>query len=189
MPSSLYFNPPVIAHRGGSAYAPENTMAAFVKAAQLGIKWVEFDVMLSACNQAIVFHDEILDRTTNAHGAVSDYTYAYLSTLDAGSWFDPAFSGERIPKFVDLLQFLDGANMQANVEIKPIPGQDRATAVRVWQDVQLYKPEMEATLLFSSFSLKALQTMRTLSATCQLGLLMHHWLPDCQAIRDQLNCV
>ena len=95
--ASLLFDPPVIEHRGVSSYAPENTMSAFTRAVQLGIQWVEFDVMLAACGTPIIIHDESLDRTTNGHGNVGDYSYSYLRTLDAGSWFSPSYSGERIP--------------------------------------------------------------------------------------------
>ena len=93
--AQLQFLPPVIAHRGASAYAPENTLAAFVKAAQLGIRWIECDVMQAACGEVIIFHDETLERTTNGKGDVDRYPYSYLQSLDAGSWFDPIFSGEK----------------------------------------------------------------------------------------------
>ncbi|MBV9574993.1 MAG: glycerophosphodiester phosphodiesterase, partial [Gammaproteobacteria bacterium] len=103
---SLVFSPPVIAHRGASAYAPENTMAAFVKAVQLGIKWIEFDVMATVNGEPIIFHDETLDRTTNAQGEVHHHSYAYLQTLDAGAWYQPFFSGEKIPTLQQVLQFM-----------------------------------------------------------------------------------
>jgi len=112
-------DPPVIAHRGGSAYAPENTLSAFTKAAQLGMQWVEFDVMLAACGTPIVFHDDLLDRTTNATGEVGVHAYTYLQTLDAGAWFNSKFSGERIPTLAQVLQFLKDVKLCANVEIKP----------------------------------------------------------------------
>ena len=117
----LSFNPPVIAHRGASVYAPENTLAAFTKAAQLNIKWVEFDVMQAACGEPIIFHDETLDRTTNAKGDVSQQPYAYLQTLDAGTWFHPRFAGERIPTLKQVLQFLRDTKIAANIEIKALP--------------------------------------------------------------------
>lgn len=66
--TNLIFTPPVIAHRGASGYAPENTLSAFVKAKQLGLNWVEFDVMQDCDGIPVIFHDEVLDRITNGHG-------------------------------------------------------------------------------------------------------------------------
>src|SRR3990167_7450135 len=113
------FLPPVIAHRGASAYAPENTLAAFRKAHDLGIQWIEFDVMLSADHVPIIFHDNLLDRTTNGRGEVGDFSFKALHELDAGAWFNPKFSGEHIPSLQDTVAFLRQTGMAANIEIKP----------------------------------------------------------------------
>ncbi len=189
MESNLYFNPPVIAHRGASYYAPENTMVAFVKAVQSGVQWIEFDVLLAACQQTIVFHDDFLERTTNGKGSIRGLPYSHLSSLDAGSWFSPYFSGERIPTFLSLLEFIDNVQINANVELKPLLGQEQATVQQVWQDIQNFKPSMLDTLLFSSFSHKALEMMRKIAPNCQLGLLMHEWEPDWQMLCNDLECV
>ena len=94
----------IIAHRGASAYAPENTLAAFDKALDLGAADVEFDVHFSADGQVVVIHDDTVDRTTNGSGAVAALTLAQLKSLDAGSWFAAQFSEERIPTLVELLE-------------------------------------------------------------------------------------
>lgn len=189
MTVSLQFNPRVIAHRGASCYAPENTMSAFTKAALLGIQWVEFDVMLAACGTAIIFHDETLDRTTNGRGKVGDFTYSYLRTLDAGSWFDPAFSGERIPTLAQLAQFLAASGLRANVEIKPLPGQEQATVDETLTVLSAYFPENFSSILFSSFSRAALEYLRLRAPCCHIGLLQHHWESDWQQAALSLNCV
>lgn len=181
--------PPVIAHRGASAYAPENTIAAFTIAAQLGIKWVEFDTMLAACGIPIVFHDEEVNRTTNSKGLVGDYSYTYLRTLDAGGWFNSRFSGERIPPLDQVLNFLRDTNMSANIEIKPLPGQDKKTALRVFEMVNTHFPQPSPAILFSSFSTIALETLRQESKDCFLGLLMDDWRPDWQMLCDDLKCI
>lgn len=93
----------LIAHRGYSSHAPENTIAAFDLALKLGYKDIEFDVQLSRDGVAMVMHDEMLDRTTNGHGKLSDHTYEELKQLDAGAWFDPKFAGQRIPTLLELL--------------------------------------------------------------------------------------
>ena len=189
MPVSLNFNPPVIAHRGASAYAPENTLAAFIKAAQLGIKWVEFDVMLAASGEPIVFHDETLDRTTNRNGDIIHHTYAYLYTLDAGCWFAPQFSGERIPLLQQVLAFLVEMKMSANVEIKPLPGQEERTAVRALEVINAIFPQPNPAILFSSFSIESLKCLRRYSENCLLGLLLHEWDKGWEKHCDELNCV
>jgi glycerophosphoryl diester phosphodiesterase len=184
----LTFTPPVIAHRGASAYAPENTMAAFHKAAQLNIKWVEFDVMLSRDEVPVIIHDETLERTTNGKGRVSDHTYAYLRTLDAGRWFHSAFSSERIPALMTVIPFLQEAKMCANIEIKAEPGQEEKLVQRVMQEMQPYLANNNKSFLFSSFSIEALHYLRKYSADCQIGLLLDEWRSDWKEICHSLNC-
>ncbi|MEN8155532.1 MAG: glycerophosphodiester phosphodiesterase family protein [Bacteroidota bacterium] len=86
-----------IAHRGASSIAPENTLAAFRMAAEVGADYFELDVMLSKDDSLVIIHDNTLDRTTDGTGAVNNYTYEQLSQLDAGSWFSADFEGEKIP--------------------------------------------------------------------------------------------
>lgn len=87
----------VIAHRGASAYAPENTLSAFGLAIDQGADWFELDCTLSADGEVVVIHDDTVDRTTNGSGAVIELTFEQLRELDAGSWKDPKYAGERIP--------------------------------------------------------------------------------------------
>jgi glycerophosphoryl diester phosphodiesterase len=186
--TSLNFIPPVIAHRGASGYAPENTMVAFIKAVQMGIKWVEFDVVQAACGNTIVFHDETLDRVTNEKGFVYLYPYSYLRTLDAGSWFDPKFSGEHIPTLREVIEFFQATKINANVEIKVLSGQIENFIVRVLKELSPYLSRHQSRILFSSFSIEALQVLRKHSPDCQIGLLMHEWLPDWRQICLSLQC-
>jgi glycerophosphoryl diester phosphodiesterase len=186
---ALKFPSRVIGHRGASAYAPENTMASFARAAQLGCKWVEFDVMLAQCGTPIVFHDETLDRTTNGHGVVDHYPYTYLHGLDAGSWFSTAFTEERIPTLEQVLIFLKDQHMQANVEIKPMPGVDQATVVESLKVVDAIFSQPNDHILFSSFSFPALRYLRAQMPTCQIGLLLHEWEPNWQRVCNELSCV
>lgn len=186
---TISFVPPVIGHRGACGGAPENTMSAFTRAVLLGIPWVEFDVMLAACGTPIIFHDETLERTTNGHGYVGDYPYIYLQTLDAGSWFDAAFAGERIPTLAQLATFLAETGLRANVEIKPLPGQDEQTVIETLKVLSAYFPENTPSLLFSSFSIPTLRYLRSVAPLCNMGLLMHEWLPDWRDLAESLNCM
>jgi len=93
----------VIAHRGASGYAPENTWAAFERAIAMGADAIETDVRLTADGQLVLIHDATVTRTTDGHGPVADHTLAELKALDAGSWLDPAFAGERVPTLAELI--------------------------------------------------------------------------------------
>jgi len=87
----------VIAHRGASTYAPENTFAAFDLALEMGARHIELDVQMSVDGHLVIIHDDLVNRTTDGVGRVSKHTLAQLQALDAGAWFDQKFAGERIP--------------------------------------------------------------------------------------------
>ncbi len=108
----------IIAHKGASGSAPENTMAAFQMALDLGVDMIELDVRNTHDEEIVVFHDETLDRTTNGAGPVHDYTLAELKKLDAGSWFDPKFSDERIPTLKEVLDLVSSAKGKCKVLIE-----------------------------------------------------------------------
>lgn len=107
----------VWAHRGDSAHAPENTMAAFTQAIQAGAHGVEFDVQLSRDGQPVVIHDETLDRTTDGVGRVADHTAAQLAQLDASAG-RPGYQGVAIPRLDELLALLAPSQLWANIELK-----------------------------------------------------------------------
>jgi glycerophosphoryl diester phosphodiesterase len=109
--------PLVIAHRGYRTQYPENTLAAFQAAIDAGADMIELDVLLSKDRKMVVIHDAALDCTTNGRGMVSDYTLSELKALDAGSWFDPRFKGERLPTLEEVLDRVDG-RVPLNIEIK-----------------------------------------------------------------------
>jgi len=106
----------VIAHRGLSGAAPENTMAAFQAAADLGVGF-ELDVTLSATGEVVILHDDTLGRTTNGRGEIGDFSLAEIKALDAGSWFDEAFAGESIPTLREVLERFGGV-VPIDIEIK-----------------------------------------------------------------------
>lgn len=98
----------VIAHRGGARLAPENTLAAFRKALELGVDMIEIDVILSADPAIIVIHDDQIDRTTDGEGVVKQLSLAEIKSYDAGSWFGEEFAGERIPTLDEVLELING---------------------------------------------------------------------------------
>ncbi len=93
----------IIAHRGYSARAPENTLIAIERAISAGADAVEWDVHVAACGTPVLIHDEDLPRTTDGAGLVRRHTLAELRTLDAGRWFGPEFAGERVPSLAEAL--------------------------------------------------------------------------------------
>jgi glycerophosphoryl diester phosphodiesterase len=109
--------PVVIAHRGASAIAPENTLAAIQAAADLGAVAVEFDVHASKDGGIVVMHDNTLARTTNGRGRVAHRTVQELQQLDAGSWFSPDFASEVVPTLYEALKGI-GPTMVACIEVK-----------------------------------------------------------------------
>ncbi|PID98276.1 MAG: glycerophosphoryl diester phosphodiesterase [Actinobacteria bacterium] len=114
--------PRIIAHRGASSLAPENTMAAFVKAMEVGARWFEFDVDIIGDGTLLVIHDETLDRTTDSSGSYYGLTYSDLRKIDAGKWFSPTYRFERIPEVASVIEFANAHNMGINLEIKPCFG-------------------------------------------------------------------
>lgn len=152
------------AHRGGGSLAPENTLAGIRLAARLGFRAVEFDVSLSADGTPVLIHDETLERTTDGRGAVAATPDSRLFALDAGA-------GERIPRLAEAAILCRQLGLQANVEIKPAPGDDLRTAETVVrQCAELWQGAPEPPLL-SSFSLPALGVARDLAPQLRRGIL------------------
>ena len=164
----------VIAHRGASAYAPENTMAAFKLAQAMGADGIEFDVKLTADGVPIVMHDATLDRTTNGSGEVARRTLLEIRELEAGSFFDDAFAGERVPTLVEVLEGL-GTDLLFNIELTNYTSPRDNLPERCLQVVE----EVGALerVLFSSFNPIAVWGLRGHVPDHQLGLLVGRSTP------------
>ncbi|HEY0187127.1 MAG TPA: glycerophosphodiester phosphodiesterase family protein [Cellulomonas sp.] len=98
--------PLVVAHRGNSAVAPQNTLAAFEAAWRAGAGSIELDVQLTADGHVVVIHDDTVDATTDGTGTVTALSLAETRALDAGSWFSPAYRGQRVPTFAEVVDLL-----------------------------------------------------------------------------------
>ncbi|MEV0973340.1 glycerophosphodiester phosphodiesterase [Microtetraspora glauca] len=128
--------PLIIAHRGNSLLAPEQTMAAYRAAAELGADMIEADVRRSRDGVLLLMHDETLDRTTTGAGPVADFTWAELSELDAGGWFGQDYAGERVPCLDELLDFAEEADISLCLEAKgATPREQRFVASAVAQEL------------------------------------------------------
>jgi glycerophosphoryl diester phosphodiesterase len=156
-----------VAHRGASAYAPENTVAAFDEALRLGAGAVEFDLRLTADGVPVALHDETVDRTTNGTGPVARFDHFDLLTLDAGSWMHPRFAGVRIPTLDEALMAI-GPRARPVIELKvPVPPELALRAIR------RYDLEQRAVVL--CFVDEWLLPFRRASRDLALGLLAESW--------------
>jgi glycerophosphoryl diester phosphodiesterase len=167
----IWGHPRLIVHRCGGALAPENTLAGLRKAAELGCRAVEFDVMLSADGTPVLIHDETLERTTNGHGRVDETSDAELARLDAGSRHGAQFAGEPVPSFGDAAELCQALGLWANVEIKPSSGHEAATGRRVALEARELWSGLPPPLL-SSFSAEALAAAREAAPELPRGLLV-----------------
>lgn len=110
--------PVIVAHRGGGGLAPENTLAAFSLAVELGVDGIELDVQRSSDGHLVIFHDDDVGRVTDGDGFVCEMTLAELQKLDAGGKFDARFSGERIPTLEDFFDLMRGNDLSIVLELK-----------------------------------------------------------------------
>src|SRR5271154_2810746 len=160
--------PWIIAHRGASGHAPENTLAAFERAVELGAQFIETDIHLTRDARFVAIHDKTLDRTTNGHGPVRDLTLAELLKLDAGMWFDRQFMGQRIPTLEDVLGFARKHDVVFYLEIK----YDSAWGMHHALVAALQGAEIAARTIVLSFDPSTLVALRKLDASIMMGLLV-----------------
>ncbi len=157
--------PLVIAHRGDSAHRPENTLASFASALEIGAAFAEFDVHLTRDGEVVVIHDATLDRTTDGHGAVRNMTLAEIRRFSAGypRRFGSTYAGERVPTLGEVLGLLRD-RAKAMIEIKPEAVSDDAEGgveAHVVEEVRKARMEKEVALI--SFERRALLRCRTLA--------------------------
>ena len=152
----------VIGHRGAAGYAPENTLTSFRKAVEFGVDMVELDVHLCATGEAVVIHDDTVDRTTDGSGRVRDLSLDELKTLDAGD-------GERVSTLVEVIEEMSG-RAALNVELKGLGCVDRVH--EVLSDAVGDGLISHDVFLVSSFHLGMLEWMRALSDDVRLGVLV-----------------
>jgi glycerophosphoryl diester phosphodiesterase len=156
----------VIAHRGASSYAPENTLAAFDLALRMGVRHIELDVALTSDDHIVVIHDDKVDRTTNGTGLVTSHTLAALRELDAGSWFGAQFKDERIPTFDEVLARCKG-RAHIHTEIK---GKSPSLSERTADLIR--KHGMQEQVTVTSFQSVRLEEMRAYAPEFPMGWLV-----------------
>ena len=157
----------VIAHRGASGHAPENTLAAFRRAVALGASFIETDLHLSRDAHFVAIHDDNVNRTTNGQGKVHDLTLADLRRLDAGSWFGSEFSGEPIPTLEEILEFSKKNDVVFYLELKLIGawGGEHALIGALRESGEI------ARTIVISFDAEVIAALRKIEPTLMTGLL------------------
>ena len=163
--------PYIIAHRGLSGKAPENTLASFRKAlATPGVDMIEVDVRISSDGRVIVLHDRSLQRTSTGNGSARNFTLAEIQSYDAGSWFHPSFSEERIPLLRDVLQLARG-KCWVNIELKGdfLRRETGTLVTRTMETVE--ECAMREHVLYSSFTHDLLAQVRSLNPKATTGVI------------------
>ena len=190
MSKSPFTLPTIIAHRGASAHAPENTLPALKLAYDMGAKWLECDVMLTDDGVAVVHHDRQLRRTTNGRGSVAKSTYQAIQQLDAGSWFHPDYQNAKVPTLGDWVSHAAQLGMGINLEMK-VRGPDKASELArlILQSLQCHWRADLPPPLISSFSPHCLKAMRRLDATIALALVAKQWSKRVLSIAKRYGCV
>ncbi|HEY9080087.1 glycerophosphodiester phosphodiesterase family protein [Magnetovibrio sp.] len=180
--------PKIIAHRGASKRAPENTLAAIAEAATLGARAVEFDVTISADGVPVLMHDETLNRCSDGQGPVILKTLAELQALDAGGWFDVRFAGERIPTLEQALELAADRGFSVNLELKPTLGWEAPTVSAICDTLKnVWRADM--ALVVSSFNPLALEQFAAEMPGVDLGYLCDAVPPDWRARLARFGCV
>jgi glycerophosphoryl diester phosphodiesterase len=174
--------PRVLAHRGGGAFAPENTLGALRQGASLGFRGVEFDVMLAGGGTPVLIHDETTERTTGVKGSVPQMSAAQLENLDAGD-------GEGVPSFEKAGALCRRLGLWANVEIKPAAGHERATGEAVARMARALWRGADLLPLLSSFSVVSLLAAQEAAPELPRGYLCDQIPDNWKPTMRRLACV
>ena len=160
----------IVAHRGASGDAPENTLSAFRIAAEQGARWIEFDVSVLGDNTPVVIHDATLDRCTSGSGSLRDLAVEDLSAVDAGAWFSDSFTGERVPTLDQTLDEIERLGVFANLELKPHGAHPEGLVDAVVERLRR-RPASAARIIVSSFDHRALGALRGALPDMPIALL------------------
>jgi glycerophosphoryl diester phosphodiesterase len=164
----------IFGHRGASAYAPENTLPAFMLAAEMGAQGVELDLQITADAHLIVHHDRTLERTAGVTGRVDARSFAELRALDVGAWFGPDFAGERMPTPEEVVETV-GDRLLLNFELindTPRSNGIETLAVEFFRKLALWDRAM-----ISSFNPLVLAAVHKMEPRITLGLIWAPFLP------------
>lgn len=162
------------AHRGASGYYPENTMIAFEWAYKMGADGIETDVQMTKDGVLILFHDEMVNRTTDGVGFIKDYTYNELNKLDAGKWFSNEFIGIKIPSVEEVLSYFKNKETVINFEIKNSVIDYKGIEEKLIDVIVNYN--MENRVILSSFNHVSMVKCKKINKNIKTALLVEEKL-------------
>ncbi len=165
--------PLTVAHRGDPAGAPENTLPAFESALRAGVDVLELDLQLSADGEAVIIHDETVDRTTNGTGAIAELSLAELQALDAGSWYGSGWRGVTIPTFSEFLPLLQRSSASAIIEFKGVWPADGVAPVIA----AIYRFGVQDRVVLASFETETLLELAREAPSLPRAIIVRR-LPD-----------
>ena len=177
-----------IGHRGCAAHAPENTLAGLREAAKRGVTWVEIDVCLLRDNTPVIIHDDRVDRTTSGTGLLADLDWRQVADLDAGSWFNPKFAGERVPRLDDALTEVQSLGLGLNLELK-IHSDEGGRLVEAIMPYLRDSGISRDAILVSSFDHTALAALHGVAPGFAIGLLYGEIASDWRGVAEPLDAV
>ncbi len=157
----------VVAHRGASGYAPENTLSAMKKAIEMNAEMSELDVQETADGEIILLHDNTLKKTTGVDGNIWEINYADLKGLDAGSWFSEEYKNEPIPTMQEVIDLVKG-KMKINIELKA-NGHEKMLAERTLKIVEANN--FIDQVVFTSFKFAEADRIRELNPKAKVGYI------------------
>ena len=175
----------VVAHRGNSSVAPQNTLAAFEAAWRAGADCVELDVQLTADGRVVVIHDDTVDATTDGTGPVSGYTLETIRALDAGRWFSPAYAGQRVPTLDEVVAFLRRREIDLLLELKDAWSPDDVALCTE----PLLSAGLASRVVVQSFDVGTVAALRDAAPELRRGLLLEAVPDDLDDLADELGVV
>jgi len=180
----LKFRPLIIGHRGASAVAPENTMAAFREALAVGADGIEFDVRLTRDGVPVVIHDSTLRRTGGLPHRVADLTWAEIKKIDVGSWFSSSFANEMIPSLAELFTLFQSNNSTLYLEMKcDLASEQRALAEACTRTIDEHG--LQERVIVECFQLQALKIMKEINPEIKTVALFEPSFTNPSVLSDQ----
>ena len=164
----------IFAHRGFSGKYPENTMLAFQKAVELGVDGIELDVQFSKDGKVMIMHDEMLDRTTDSKGSISDYTYDELEQFDASYIYRGKVPKNKIPTLDEYFKMIKNTNIITNIELKTGVKEYLGIEEKVWELIKKY--DLAEKIIISSFNHFSILRMKKIAPMLKYGLLSETWI-------------
>jgi len=181
---------PIIAHRGLSSLAPENTLAALSLAAEQGVQWVEIDAIACGDGSIVMWHDNSVDRCSNGTGAMSEHNVDSVAKLDCGTWFSSEYQGEPMAGIEQAIKLIQSLGLGLNLEIKLYENSAEKVAAPVLKALATHWQDFDK-LIISSFDLAALAYCQQQAPQIQLGVLYdkipNNWHSQLQSV-NAVSC-